>query len=294
MKNNMKNCLYIILVCIFMFSSFSEVPAQTANEQTPFKLSLVKWSFRTMTSRLCEHAVALGIDAIEIVDEEKWDIIKQAGLNIAIADGADLGIWAGFCDEDLHERLQKRYIAMLPKLQQYGITQLICYSGINTRVNSDEALEICARGLLPVVQQAEKYGVTIVMELLSSRETDVLFCKQRFAHYRCDNPEWGAKLVEKIGSPNFRLLYDIWHMADMQRDVIADIAKYGEYISHYHIADLNRRRGTFSENDRLFYQKVFNEIRKSGYSGYIGLELDRIENDIFDLLKTCVSFVNEF
>ena len=283
---------YLILLC-FIFASIHVLPAQGAEKQAPLKVSLVKWSFRTTTSRLCEHARTLGVDAIEIVDEEKWPVIKQYGMNIPVVDGADLGVWAGFCNEELHERLQKRYSEILPKLKQYEITKLICYSGINTRVDDCEALEICARGLLPVVREAEKYGVTLVMELLSSRETDALFGKQRFAHYRCDNPEWGVELCEKIGSSNFRLLYDVWHMADMKRDVPADIARYSKYIAHYHIADRKKRNGTFSDDDRAFYQKVFREIGKSGYNGYIGLEFDRIGHDILKLLQSSVKFVND-
>ena len=75
----MKTKPYIILLCV-IFTSIGVLPAQTVEEQASVKLSLVKWSFRTMTSRLCEHALELGIDALEMVDEEKWSVIKQYGM----------------------------------------------------------------------------------------------------------------------------------------------------------------------------------------------------------------------
>ena len=70
------------------------------------------------------------------------------------------------------------------------------------------------------------------MELLSSRNTEEIFTKQRFSYYQCDNPEWGVALCKKLNSPNFKLLYDVWHMNDMGRDIMSDIKKYHSYISH--------------------------------------------------------------
>ena len=76
MKYCLKTKLYTIFLC-YIFSTFGMLSAQTVETQTSIKFSLVKWSFRTMTSRLCEHALATGVDAIEMVDEEKWPVIKQ-------------------------------------------------------------------------------------------------------------------------------------------------------------------------------------------------------------------------
>ena len=67
------------------------------------------------------------------------------------------------------------------------------------------------------------------MELLSSRNTEEIFTKQRFSYYQCDNPEWGVALCKKLNSPNFKLLYDVWHMNDMGRDIMSDIKKYHSY-----------------------------------------------------------------
>lgn len=100
---------------------------------------------------------------------------------------------------------------------------MVCYSGINTDLSDEEALEACVEGLKPLLDIAEKANVTLVMELLSSRNTEEIFTKQRFSYYQCDNPEWGVALCKKLNSPNFKLLYDVWHMNDMGRDIMSDI-----------------------------------------------------------------------
>jgi len=40
--------------------------------------------------------------------------------------------------------------------------------------------------------------------------------------------------LQKVGSPRFKLLYDIYHMQIMEGDVIATVKKHKDYIAHYH------------------------------------------------------------
>ena len=53
------------------------------------------------------------------------------------------------------------------------------------------------------------------MELLNS--------KIDHKDYMCDNHKWGVELCKRIGSPNFKLLYDIYHMQIDEGDVIRTI-----------------------------------------------------------------------
>ena len=64
------------------------------------------------------------------------------------------------------------------------------------------------------------------MELLNS--------KVNHKDYMCDHTEWGVKLVKKVGSPRFKLLYDIYHMQIMEGDVIRTINDNFEYIALPH------------------------------------------------------------
>ena len=55
----------------------------------------------------------------------------------------------------------------------------------------------------------------VQMELLNS--------KVNHKDYMCDKTPWGVELVKRIGSPNFKLLYDIYHMQIDEGDVIRTI-----------------------------------------------------------------------
>ena len=47
-------------------------------------------------------------------------------------------------------------------------------------------------------------------------------------------PPWGVELCKAVGSPRFKLLYDIYHMQIMEGDVIRTIRDNNDYIAHYH------------------------------------------------------------
>jgi len=69
-------------------------------------------------------------------------------------------------------------------------------------------MDICAKGLKQVVGLAEEKKVTLIMEGLNS--------KVNHKDYMYDKTEWGVKLCKKVGSPRFKLLYDIYHMQIME------------------------------------------------------------------------------
>ena len=256
--------------------------------QNTIQPSIVVWGFRTPFEFLCETAKQQGVFALELLPPEKWERARQNGMQVLVANGADLGIERGFCNPDFHSQLQKRYIELIPKAAKNGIKMIICYSGIRPDMSSGAALENCAEGLKPVVQLAEKQGVTIVMELISSKQSQAPWWQHTFPHYACDHIVWGKTLVEKVGSPNFKLLYDVWQMHNMGANVIEDIQKYHPYIAHYHISGKDRK--AISKDDPVDYPSVMKAIRATGYTGLAGIEF-LIEREIPESIRSAVSLI---
>ena len=69
-------------------------------------------------------------------------------------------------------------------------------------------------GLKRLAPLAEHHGVTLCLELLNS--------KVDHKDYQADHTAWGVQVVQGVGSPRLKLLYDIYHMQIMEGDVIAD------------------------------------------------------------------------
>jgi len=263
----------------------SGIPAQN-----PIRLSVVTWGFRCPFDFLCETAKQNGVSSLELLPPEKWERAKQNGMQVLVANGADLGVERGFCNPDFHAQLQERYFRFIPKASEAGIKMIICYSGIKPDISSEEAMKYCVEGLKPVIRYAEKYGVTIVMELISSNLSNALWWQHTFPHYACDNIVWGKMLADKIDSPNFKLLYDIWQMNNMGADIVDDIQKYHPYIALYHISGKDRKAISNTGGD-IDYHAVFEAIRATGYTGFIGIEY-LIEKEIPESIRSAVLLVN--
>jgi hydroxypyruvate isomerase len=86
----------------------------------------------------------------------------------------------------------------------------------------------------------------------------------------------GAELVDRVGSPNVKLLFDIYHTQIMEGNLISNIRSNIDRIGHFHVGDVPGRHepGTGEIN----YRNVFKAIYELGerYQGYVGLEYGHV------------------
>ena len=243
--------------------------------------SVCKWCYNDVPLEdLCKAAKDIGLSSIELLGPDDWPTLKQYGLTCAMPQGAGLGIERGFNDPSLHDELVKSYEAIIPKVAEAGYSQIICFSGNRRGLDDKKGIENCAIGLKRIMPIAEKYNVTMCMELLNS--------KVNHKDYQADHTGWGAELCEAVGSDKMKLLYDIYHMQIMEGDVIATIRKYHPYISHYHTGGVPGRN-EIDETQELYYPAIMQAIVETGYTGFVGQEFIPARKDKLASLKQGVS-----
>ncbi|MDE0837091.1 MAG: TIM barrel protein [Akkermansiaceae bacterium] len=91
-------------------------------------------------------------------------------------------------------------------------------------------------------------------------------------------------LVKRVGSENFKLLFDIYHVSVMNGDVIRRIRQNHELIGHYHTAG-NPGRGELDAKQEISYPAVIAEIKKTGFDGWIAHEFIPTYEGTFQGLK---------
>ena len=220
----------------------------------------------------------MGIESIELLGEKDWPVVTKAGLKCAVGYATDLGIPKGFNRIANHEKLIADFEAMIPKAAAAGIPNLICFSGNREGQNDNEGMVNCATGIRKIMPTAEKYGVTIIMELLNS---------YGHADYQCDKTTWGVALCEMVGSERFKLLYDIYHMQIMEGNIIETITKYSKYLGHIHTGGVPGRN-ELDETQELYYPAIMQALVKSGYTGFVGQEFVPAQKDKLASLKKCI------
>jgi len=200
--------------------------------------SVCKWCYQMPLEELAEAAQEIGLKSVELLDPPDWEVVKRYGLDCAISNGANLGIPNGFNEPDNHEELLRQYTELIPKASDFGIKQIICFSGNRREMSDEQGMENCAVGLEPVVKLAEKHDIKIVMELLNS----------------------------KVNHKDY-----IYHMQIMEGDVIRTINDNHQYISHYHTGGVPGRN-EINETQELYYPAIAKAIKATGYTGYISQE----------------------
>lgn len=226
--------------------------------------SVCRWCYNSIPLEdLCQAAKNIGLTSIELTGPDEWPVLKKYGLTAALPNGAGMGIEKGFNDPKYHDDLVASYEAVIPKVANAGMNQIICFSGNRNGLDDEKGIKNCAVGLKRLMRVAEKHKVTLVMELLNS--------KVNHKDYQCDRTPWGVALCEEIGSEYFKLLYDIYHMQIMEGDVIATIRKYHPYIAHYHTGGVPGRN-EIDETQELNYPAIMKAIVDTGFKGYVAQE----------------------
>ena len=220
----------------------------------------------------------IGIESVELLDPVDWPIVQKHGLTVAMAQGAGLGIDRGFNDPALHDELVASYEKVIPMVADAGLTNLICFSGRRNGVTDLQGWENCEKGLKRLIPLAEKHKVVLTMELLNS---------VGHKDYLCDHTVWGAELCRRIGSPNFKLLYDIYHMQIMEGNIIENIRKYNQYFSHVHTGG-SPGRAEIDETQELYYPAIIKALMETGYKGFVGQEFVPAQEDKIASLEKCI------
>jgi hydroxypyruvate isomerase len=215
-------------------------------------------------------AKTMGIKGVDLLTQDEWPLLKEYGLVCSMATYKNASITEGFSNTKNHEQLQAIYSALIPKVAEAGIKNLICFSGNKNGIGEAEGLDNCVKGLAPLVKLAEKNNVVLCMELFNT--------KVDHPDYQCSSTEWSIPLVDKVGSENFKLLYDIYHMQIMEGNIIATIKKYHKYFAHYHTAGVPGRN-EINETQELNYKAIMKAIVETGFTGFVAQEFIPKGND---------------
>jgi len=244
------------------------------------KQSVVRWTYKILSiEELCRTGKQLGLVAIDTGSADEWAMLKAYGLDCSMCGGADLGLAKGFANTENHDELVARYMAQIDLVADAGYRGLLCFSGNRNGMDSAEGLANAESGLKRILGHAEKRGVVLAMELLNST-TD-------HPDYLCDSSDWGVELCNRLGSPNFGLLYDIYHMQIMEGDIIATIRKYHKYFVHYHTAGVPGRHEIGADQE-LNYPAICRAICDTGYDGYLAHEFLPTASDPIASLREAI------
>ncbi|MBW7839031.1 MAG: TIM barrel protein [Chitinophagaceae bacterium] len=243
--------------------------------------SVSQWTFSYLSLEdLCKAVKDIGFSAIDLTGPKEWPTMQRYGIYSSMCYTlGDNSLYKGLNNPEYHDKLIREYLEVIPMMKKAGYKNLICFSGARKGMDDETGLRNCQAALEKILPVAEKNGVTMVMELLNS--------KRDHKDYMCNHTVWGVELCKRIGSENFKLLYDIYHMQIEEGDVIQTIRDYHPYIAHYHTGGVPGRN-EINNSQELNYPAIMKAILATGFKGYVAQEFVPTYPDKLDSLREAI------
>lgn len=247
------------------------------------KQALTRWCLHDLgekwtMEKICRVAVDLGVPAVEAVSPADFPLLRRYGLVSALTT-SHLFVRGMNNPRHWDECLSKLGTAIEANAEA-GFPNVVTFAGFSdttvpeagapagSRVTREQGIHNCVEGYKKIVGHAEKKKVTLCLEPLNSREAAGM---KGHPGYQGDHIDFCIEVIDKVGSPALKLLFDAYHVQIMDGDLIRRIRSLGGRIGHVQVAG-NPGRGEPDATQEINYPPVMRALLESGYDGYVGLE----------------------
>ena len=226
-----------------------------------------------------KYAKKLGYSAVEFWEGKDFDVdaykstLAETGLTLAC-----MGMGRGLVDPNTRQEFLEDIKISLANAKILGAKCIIATTGQELEgVSREKQHDSIVEGLKEAAKIVAGSGITIVVEPLN-----VLV---NHAGYYLYSSAEAFEIVKKVGSPDVKVLFDIYHQQITEGNLISNIVNNIDLIGHFHAAG-NPGRGELYLGE-INYCEVFKAIDETGFKGYVGLEFWP-KGDVEEALKKCL------
>src|SRR5688572_36738 len=179
--------------------------------------SIVHWCFNKHwdVEETCRVAVSLGVKSVELVPPDTWHVLKKHGLVCALA--GSHGFEKGMNNPAYQPMCIEKIRQAIDACATHGFPSVITFTGFREGISDEAGLENCVEGYKRVIGYAEEKKVNLCLEMLNSRVAEEM---KGHPGYQGDHVAYCMEIIQKVGSPRLKLLFDIYHVQIMDGDII--------------------------------------------------------------------------
>jgi len=261
-------------------------PMEPRRPSGRLKQSVARWCYQQIPlPDLCVAATRIGLVGIDLLARDDWPVVMDHGLLCTMGypypkERSDF-IATGFNDPANHRLLLSELEDAIPLAAKQGVPNVITMFGDRRGRTDAEGIASCVQGLKQIAPLAEEHGITVCVELLNS--------KVNHKDYQGDHTAFGAAVIDGVGSPRVKLLYDIYHMQIMEGDVIRTIRENIARIAHFHTGGVPDRH-ELDDTQELDYRGIAGAIADTGFAGFVAHEFEPTRDPLTSLqeaVHTC-------
>jgi len=228
------------------------------------------WPDRPLLARI-DAAAHAGFKAIEL--HYPYDVpaaevaaacrrhgVVLLGINTNVGSGADPhvglaavagreGDFAALCDQALAYAVAA------------GANAIHVMAGRVPETERAAGADVLVGNLRRAASLADAHGLTILLEALNPNDMPGYF------YSRIGEAD---RIIDRVGAPNLRLMFDAYHIGRVGDDVLALLDALRDRIGHVQIAAVPSRAEP--DEGALDYRTVFDRLEAIGYDGWVGCE----------------------
>ncbi|MFT5125442.1 MAG: hydroxypyruvate isomerase [Kiritimatiellia bacterium] len=240
------------------------------------KQSVMGWCFKPMSAAdLIPHCAEIGLKGIEGISPNDYPLAKEHGLEISLVGSHSFK--DGPADPAKHDMVVKKMTEAIDTAKKFGAKRVITFTGfVVDGMGPEQMTKNCVEGWKKVVGYAEKNDIIICFEHLNTR--DDTHPMKGHPGYFGDDVDHCIEMIKQVDSPNFKLLFDIYHVSIMNGDVIRRMHEYKDYIGHLHTAG-NPGRAELTDNQEINYPAVMKTALEIGFDGFVAQEFIPVWDD---------------
>jgi hydroxypyruvate isomerase len=142
-----------------------------------------------------------------------------------------------------------------------GFNAIHVMAGVVPPGEEAAAAELFVRHVAGAAEQAAALDLTILLEPLNPRDGPGYFYA---------SIERADEIITAVGLRNVKLMFDCYHVAIMEGDVIKRLERFMPRIGHVQIAAVPSRAEP--DEGEIAYPAIFAALDALGYAGWIGCE----------------------
>ena len=213
----------------------------------------------------CEVLAALGFAGMDLPQPGDLPVLQDFGLTPVMMTGTGTTFEDGLIRRELHDQIEEATRAGIDMCAEAGCPNLIALPGERRGMSREEGADHAAEILSRMAPYAEEKDIVLCMEITNSKvaadnRTDQVF----------DDIHWGFDVCRRTGSPNVKIVYDIYHVQIANGDIVRTMRDNLDLVCHVHVAGVPSRAEI--DDSELDYRYVAREIVDMGYEGFVALE----------------------
>jgi hydroxypyruvate isomerase len=184
--------------------------------------------------------------------------IPLIGINTAMGDAGEMGL-AGVPGREA------AFDAIIAQALDYGaalgVRHVHVMAGAMNGFSEADGLAALQRNLLRSIKLAEPLGITLVIEPVNRVDRPA---------YLLSRSDHAAAIVDAVGSPFLKMMFDFYHLQIMEGDVMRRFERLLPKIGHVQFAAVPSRAEP--DEGELNYAWILREIDRLGWAGFVGAE----------------------